>query len=236
MKNLFLLICLIFLSISGMTQQKNFIDQPYLEVTGSADSLVTPNEIYIKILLAEKDSKDKVSVEDLEIKMVNALKTLGIDLDKDLTTTDIASNFKSYLLKNKDILKTKQYILKVGDGLIASKVFINLEQLGISNTSIEKVTHSNLENIKNIIRTKAVENARTRALAIVKPLQQNIGSAIQISDNEPYYANQQLQGRVAGITLRGNSYTQEVSLANIPKIEFEKINISANIQVKFILK
>ncbi len=236
MKNLFLLICLIFLSISGMTQQKNFIDQPYLEVTGSADSLVTPNEIYIKILLAEKDSKDKVSVEDLEIKMVNALKTLGIDLDKDLTTTDIASNFKSYLLKNKDILKTKQYILKVGDGLIASKVFINLEQLGISNTSIEKVTHSNLENIKNIIRTKAVENARTRALAIVKPLQQNIGSAIQISDNEPYYANQQLQGRVAGITLRGNSYTQEVSLANIPKIEFEKINVTANIQVKFILK
>ena len=236
MKNLFLLICLIFLSISGMTQQKNFIDQPYLEVTGSADSLVTPNEIYIKILLAEKDSKDKVSVEDLEIKMVNALKTLGIDLDKDLSTTDIASNFKSYLLKNKDILKTKQYILKVGDGLIASKVFINLEQLGISNTSIEKVTHSNLENIKNIIRTKAVENARTRALAIVKPLQQNIGSAIQISDNEPYYANQQLQGRVAGITLRGNSYTQEVSLANIPKIEFEKINVTANIQVKFILK
>ncbi len=236
MKNLFLLICLIFLSISGMTQQKNFIDQPYLEVTGSADSLVTPNEIYIKILLAEKDSKDKVSVEDLEIKMVNALKTLGIDLDKDLTTTDIASNFKSYLLKNKDILKTKQYILKVSDGLTASKVFINLEQLGISNTSIEKVTHSNLETIKNIIRTKAVENARTRALAIVKPLQQNIAAAIQISDNEPYYANQQLQGRVAGITLRGNSYTQEVSLANIPKIEFEKINVTANIQVKFILK
>jgi len=219
-----------------MAQQKNFIDQPYLEVTGSADSLVTPNEISIKILLAEKDSKDKVSVEDLEIKMVNALKALGIDLDKDLSTTDMASNFKSYLLKNKDILKTKQYIVKVGDGLTASKVFINLEQLGISNTSIEKVTHSNLENIKNIIRTKAVENARTRALAIVKPLQQNIGSAIQISDNEPYYMNQQLQGRVAGITLRGNSSLQEVSMANIPKIEFEKINVTANIQVKFILK
>jgi uncharacterized protein YggE len=219
-----------------MAQQKNFIDQPYLEVTGSADSLVTPNEISIKILLAEKDSKDKVSVEDLEIKMVNALKNLGIDLDKDLSTTDISSNFKSYLLKNKDILKTKQYILKVSDGLTASKVFINLEQLGISNTSIEKVTHSNLENIKNIIRTKAVENAKTRALAIVKPLQQNIGSAIQISDNEPYYANQQLQGRVSGITLRGNSSLQEVSMANIPKIEFEKINVTANIQVKFILK
>ncbi|MDO8992882.1 MAG: hypothetical protein Q7U83_07460, partial [Daejeonella sp.] len=145
MKNLSLIICLIFISLCGMAQQKNFIDQPYLEVTGSADSLVTPNEISIKILLAEKDSKDKVSVEDLEIKMVNALKTLGIDLDKDLSTTDISSNFKSYLLKNKDILKTKQYMLKVSDGLTASKVFINLEQLGISNTSIEKVTHSNLE-------------------------------------------------------------------------------------------
>lgn len=236
MKKISLLICFIFISLSGMAQQKNFIDQPYLEVTGSADSLVTPNEISIKILLAEKDSKDKVSVEDLEIKMVNALKTLGIDLDKDLSTTDISSNFKSYLLKNKDILKTKQYTLKVSDGLTASKVFISLEQLGISNTSIEKITHSDLENIKNIIRTKAVENAKTRALAMVKPLQQNIGSAIQISDNEPYYINQQIQGRVSGIVLRGDSSLREVSLANIPKIEFEGINVTANIQVKFILK
>ena len=81
-----------------------------------------------------------------------------------------------------------------------------------------------------------MENSKTISLAIVKPLQQNIGSAIQISDNEPYYANQQLQGRVSGITLRGNSSLQEVSMANIPKIEFEKINVTANIQAKFILK
>lgn len=168
--------------------------------------------------------------------MINALKTLGVDLDKNLSTTDLSSNFKSYLLKNKDILKMKQYILKLNDGMTVSKVFISLEQLGISNTSIEKVTHSELENIKNIIRTKAVENARVRAFALVKPLQQNIGSAIQISDNEPYYINQQLQGRVAGITLRGDNSTQEISNANIPKIEFEKIKITANIQVKFILK
>jgi hypothetical protein len=236
MKNISILISLIFISFCGMAQQKNFIDQPYLEVTGSADSLVTPNEIFIKILIAEKDTKDKVSVEDLEIKMVNALKALEIDLDKNLSTNDISSNFKSYLLKNKDILKTKQYTLKVNDGLTVSKVFINLEQLGISNTSIEKITHSNLENIKNTIRTKAVENAKTRALAIVKPLKQNIGPAIQISDNGPYFMSQQIQGRAAGIILRGPNPLQEATQAGIPKIEFEKINVTANIQVKFILK
>src|SRR5688572_6769698 len=119
-------------------QTKTFLDQPYLEVTGSADSLVTPNEIYIKILLTEKDTKDKTSVEEQEAKMVNALKNLGIPVEKDLTTSDMVSNFRTYLFKGKEVLKSKQYILKVRDAGTASKVFISLEDLEISNTSIDR--------------------------------------------------------------------------------------------------
>ena len=45
--------------------------------------------------------------------MVKALKTLGLDTQKDLTASDMTSKFKFYLLKNKDVIKTKLYILKV---------------------------------------------------------------------------------------------------------------------------
>jgi hypothetical protein len=68
---------------------------------------VTPNEIFIKIIITEKDTRDKISVEELEIKMVNLLKGLGIDTEKDLTTNDMTSNFRFYILRSKDILKTK---------------------------------------------------------------------------------------------------------------------------------
>ncbi|HEX5153992.1 MAG TPA: SIMPL domain-containing protein [Parafilimonas sp.] len=206
----------------GHAQTKNFIDQPYIEVSGSADTLVTPNEIFIKILLSEKDTRDKVPIEELEQRTFTALKGLGLDLEKNLTTADIASNFQYYLLKNKDVIKTKLYMLKVNDAAIASSVFIKLEELGISNISIDRVDHSDLENIRNLMRSNAIANAKARAEALTKPLNQTVGPAIHITDTENY--NQQLQGRVAGIQIRGATTIQSDKFKELPKIDFEKID------------
>ena len=66
MKKISLLILMVLFYLLGNAQYKNFIDQPYIEVNGNADTMVTPNEIYIQIQLSEKDTKDKVSIEELE--------------------------------------------------------------------------------------------------------------------------------------------------------------------------
>jgi uncharacterized protein len=234
MKQLTLLALLLFLLISANSQTKNFIDQPYIEVSGSADTLVTPNEIYIRILISEKDNRDRVSIEELEQQMVSALKGLGLNTEKDLTTFDMTSNFKFYLLKSKDIIKTKIYSLKVTEAITASNVFIKLEEIGISNTSIEKVDHYNLDNLKNEMRTKAIIDAKKRAVALTQPLNQNIGAAINIVDADNN-VSQQLQGRLAGIQIRGTS-SFNAKYEDLPKIEFEKIKVTASINAKFILK
>lgn len=204
-------------------QTKNFIDQPYIEVTGSADTLVTPNQIFINIIISEKDSRDKISVEEQELKMVESLMSLNINTEKDLTASDMLSNFKSYFLKEKEVLKTKEYTLKVYDASTASKVFIELEAIGISNTSIEKTDHTDYESIKNECRTKAIVNAYNKAIALTKPLSQSPGNAIHVSDNENLRAlslDQALQGRIAGLDVgqvRGQSKSE------VPNIEFKKI-------------
>lgn len=234
MKRLTILALMLFLIHSANSQTKNFIDQPYIEVSGSADTLVTPNEIYIRIILSEKDTRDRVSVEELEQKMVAAVKGLGLDTEKDLTTTDMTSNFKTYLLKSKDVIKTKIFTLKVTDALTASKVFMMLEEIGVSNTSIERVDHSDLNNLKNQMRTKAILDAKERAVALTKPLNQTIGLAINIVDADNNIS-QQLQGRVAGIQIRGTASFQN-GYQDLPKIEFEKIRVAAGINAKFILK
>lgn len=220
--------------ISAMSQTKNFIDQPYIEVGGYSDTLVTPNLIYIKIVIAEKDSRDKLPLEEQENKMITAFKGLGINTEVDLTTSDILSNYKFYFVKQKDILKTKEYNLKVTTAETASKVFIQLEALGISNTSIRKVDHSNIEGLKNICRTKAIENSHKKAIALTKPISQTIGNAIHITDNETSFENQ-LQARVAGVQISGYS-TLEKAKYEPQKIEFEKIKVSATVSVKYILK
>jgi len=235
MKRIRLTVLFFLTFLVGQSQTKNFLDQPYLEVAGSADTLVTPNEIYIKILISEKDTKDRTSVEELELKMYNALKTIGIDVDKNLTTSDMGSNFKFYFLRSKDVMKSKQYILRVSDAVTSSKVFIELENLGISNTSIDRVDHSDLESIKNQMRSKAVENAKARAVALTKPLNQTVGPAIHIADNEVYNTSNQLRGRLEEVVVVGYGVKKQ-SGVELPKIEFEKIKVATNISVKFMLK
>ncbi|MEO7049262.1 MAG: SIMPL domain-containing protein, partial [Ferruginibacter sp.] len=164
-----------------------------------------------------------------------ALKGLGLNTEKDLTTSDMSSNFKYYFLKSKDVIKTKFYTLKVTDAMMASQVFIKLEDAGISNSSIERVEYSALNALKNKMRAKAIMDAKEKAVIMTAPINQIIGSAIFISDGGDL--DQQLQGRVAGIQIRGNnSFNDNLKEVKMPTIEFKKIKVTANVNVKFILK
>ena len=101
MKQYFLFLFL--LPLMTMGQNKNFLDVPYLETSARVDTLVTPDKIYLNITIQEKDSKGRKSVEEQENKMAQSLKRLGIDVDKQLTIKDLASNYKKYFLRSKKI-------------------------------------------------------------------------------------------------------------------------------------
>jgi len=108
-------------------QTKNFIDQPNLETTAKVDTLIKPDIIYLGILVREKDERNKISVEEMKTRMIAKLKSIGIDPEKQLTLSDLASNFKRYFLKQKDIMKDKAYELKVSNTQTAGKVIVGLE-------------------------------------------------------------------------------------------------------------
>ena len=230
-----IIVIVAFLFTGSAQNQKNYIDQPYLDVTGYADSLVTPNEIYIRIIISEKDSRDRVSVEEYEEKLVDSLKALGINTEKDLVTDDLGSNYRFYLLKKKDVIKTKQYLLKVSTAALASRVFMLLEDLDLSNASVSHVNHSELDAIKGITRIKAVENAKAKAVALTKPLNQTVGAAIYLTDNETAASvGPMVQGRQVGVVIQG--YGKTKGFREMPKIEFEKMRVSTTVSAKFVLK
>jgi uncharacterized protein len=233
MKQIF---CTVMVCWSGLTvaaQGKNFIDQPYLEVTGSADTLLIPNEIYLRIVLAEADSRDRVPIERREAKMVELLEQLGIEYKTALSTSDFFSNYKTYLLRSKEVVKSKTYSLKLSDAALCMRVMVGLEGMGIANASVNYVSHSNLPALRLLLRTQAVENAKQRALALTRPLGQSLGPAIHITDTDAF-ANQ-LHGKVPGVQIKIRG-TTSISADNVPTIEFEKIALGANVNVKFVLK
>lgn len=87
--------------------------------------------------------------------MITSLRYFGINSELDITTSDMSSNYKFYLLKQKNIFKTKEYTSEVTNAETLSKIFIQLEDIGIANASIHKIDHSILEKIQNSCRTNA---------------------------------------------------------------------------------
>lgn len=233
MKKLFTISLFLLVCFNGFSQTKNFIDQPYLETTARVDTLVSPDRIYLNILINESDTKGKISVEELENKMADQLKSLGIDIEKQLKLSDLASNFKKYFLKQKDVLKSKQFSLQVYDGLTAGKVIVSLEKIGISNITFEKTEYSKINELRIALKTKAILKAKQQGEALLKPLNQKLGKAILISDfNTRIYNN--LQGRVAGIQVQYDS--GKTNQKEPLDVQFEKIKVQCEINVKFIIE
>lgn len=227
MKRTTLIIALLFGTILSHAQTKNFIDQPYLETTAIVDTLVVPDKIYLSILITEKDTKGKVSVEVLEQRMNTKLQSLGIDTKKQLFLSDTGSNFKRYFLKRKDILKDKAYTLIVYDAKTAGKVIIGLEEVEISNVNLTKTEFSKIEELKLELKRNAIVKAKTQGETLLEPLEQTLGKAIHISDvnyNNQYIGRSELS--IRGIANAKATYEPI-------DIEFQKIKVQASINIKF---
>ena len=234
MKQTFLLLGLLLVCQLSTGQTKNFIDQPYLETTAKVDTLVNPDIIYLDILIREKDERNKISVEEMERKMIQKLKSLGIDTEKQLTLTDLGSNFKKYFLKQKDIMKDKAYELKVFDSQTAGKVLVGLEEIGISNVDLTRTEYSKIEELKLDLRSKAVIKAKKQADYLVQPLNQKATRALHIT--EEYYDNYiTFNGELEEVVVSGYS-DRDTQDYEPPSIEFKPIKVASEVRIIFAIE
>jgi len=238
-KLIFSLLMTFTLAANAQTAEKNFIDQNYIEVVGTAKMDVTPDLIYLKIILSERDNKNKQSLDAIESSMKNKLGEIGVDLTKDLYVKDFVSSFRSFFLSKTEIVLTKEYQLIIHDAKTLQKVFIEFQKLEISNVSILKVDHTKMDQFRKEVKINAIKAAKEKAESLSTSINQTIGRAIfvQEQDNNQSIDNV-LQGRVAGLDsrFRGASSYNNISESPDSGMEFEKINLSSSILVRFDLK
>ena len=196
---------------------------------------IVPNKIYLKILVNEKDFKGKKNLIEIEKSMKEKLIEIGIDISTKFAIKDMTSNFRNYWLKSSTINSTKEYQLIVNNAKTAGQVFKGLESIGISNISIDKIEHSEIQKYRTDVKINAIKAAREKANSLTNAIDQNVGKAIYIQElnNQVYRA---LQGQVAGlsnIVVRGYGYSDNQKLEKDLNIEFEKIKLEYSILVRF---
>lgn len=231
MKRLLMSVAVLAICTTAFAQEKNFIDQNYMEVTGRADLEVVPDEIYLRINISEKENKGKVSVEQQQKEMFRKLKDLNIDIEKNLVVQDQSADLRTYLLRKNTVLSTKTYLLKVSTATQVGQVFRALADIGVSDVNIEKTDVSNMDELRQQVRAAAAVAAKQNAEILAQAVGRQAGKALYIQDysyNARPYANVMLAKSSAVMDAAGEE--------SMPELEFEKIKIEHSVMIRFALE
>ena len=208
-----------------------------IEVIGSAEMEVVPNEIYISIILRERyENKQKVSIEEQEEKLKSALKELGIDL-KNLYLSDANADYIKVRWGTKDVLTKKDYTLKVSSAATLSNVFQQLSKLEIRDASIARVSHSGLDSLKKEVQILAIRAAKNKADYLLAAIGEKTGKPLSVQERENSYMPVEGVGYGAG---NGAGYAAGVFVDSNAEpdeeLQFSKIKVEAYIYVRFAIE
>ena len=223
-----LAVAMVLFMASASAQYSNEKTTNSIDVSGYAELEVEPNLIYLDITINEETTKGKTTVEEMEITMAKSLKKIGIDVEKQLTIKDMSSNLEELFLRKDQARTTKSYSLELNSVSQLTNSVRALEQVGISNMNVDRVSHSDLEKLRNDVRVLAIKNAKAKATLLTEALEVKLGNIIFISDTDRTYSNQSFKYAA----FRGVQNDGAVS-ATAPKLEFEKIKVNHNVAATF---
>lgn len=202
----------------------------YIQVNGRAEREIAPDEFYLQIVINERDSKGKVSVESQQRDMIAALKRLGVNVEKQLKVANLSSEF----FKKNTSMATAKYQLQLGSSAEVGKVWQALDGLGISNVSILKVSHSQLERYKSEVRVEAMRNAKQNAATLAEAIGQTIGKCFYVYDSNndvmPVFYNNMAVMRSA------KAFDAAEAAAEEEPLDFKTIKLQYSVQAKFVLE
>jgi uncharacterized protein YggE len=227
------------MKLFGQTPTNTETEKAYIEVTGTAENEIIPDEIYIGITIRERhEGKEKITIEKQEADLKEALKSIGISVDN-LSLSDANANYIRVKWTKKDVITKNEYVLKVGDAMTVGKVFEKLDELKIIDAKISKVSHSKIEEFKKEVRIMAIKAAKEKADYLLTAIGEQTGKPLKVYENSTYSIdNSNLN--VRGSRSKSSSYYvdgTEMKESDKDKIiQFQKIKLHAAIYVKFEIK
>ena len=210
---------------------------PHIEVTGTARMDIMPDEIYVSITIREReDGRDKIDVETQEAQLKKGLQSIGISLDN-LKLSDSESDYVKIRWKKKEVISSKQYMLKLATAQEVSKTFEKLDELKIQDAYISKTERSDIVELRKQLRIDAIKAAKEKADYLLNAIGEETGHALEVRENiQDYgYRYNSMANNIQTYT-NIRSISEESSKEILPEIGFQKIRLESSIYVKFEIK
>jgi uncharacterized protein len=239
--NFIFAVCFVFTAFTIVFAQEK-TERRIIEVTGSAETLIMPNEFTFKITINERiENKQKITIEQQESKLKSELSNIGIDVEKDLSIFDISSTYVSSK-KLKDTLGSKDYRLKLKDLDKIAKLQEIADRLNIGRLDLIEATHSDLTTYRKETKIEAIKAAKAKAEYLLSAIGEKVGKPVYISEKD-YGKNNLISsipnsviGLTSGImgTYQSNTIVEAAERSGQSvSLSFSKILIRYEILAKF---
>jgi len=234
MKTKILVLFIAVLPLLAMSQENTpGKETPYIEVVGTGEMEIVPDQIYISFTLKERfEGKKKIELEDQEKEMKKRLMKLDIDL-KDLQLADANSDFITIKRKTKDVIASKDYLLKVSTTGTLGQVFELLDEINAFNANIQRVDHSEIKRFKKEVKMLAVLEAKEKAGYLLSAIGETVGKPLFIQERESYDEFQPMRKSAAMPMMVMDAVAQEEAL---PELSFQKIKLKYSVFARFAIK
>ena len=235
MKSILILSVLVF---AFMVAEAQYVqpgqEKPFIEVVGSGEMEIIPNEIYISFTLKERlDGKNKITIEFQEAEVKKQLQKAGFNLDK-LSLADASSGIVTVKRKKQEVLASKNYVIKVATTKEIASVFEVLDTVEALNADITKVAHSEIEKYRKEVKILAVKAAKEKAIYMLGAIDETVGKPLMIQERESY-------DDVIPVTRMANMKAmamenRELAAEDIPELTFQKIKLKYSVFARFEIK
>jgi hypothetical protein len=227
--------------IIGQNAQTRCEEKPYIEVIGTAEKLVNPDEIFIEFSIQEKfDKGGKISIDSQMEKLKSGLKSLNIPLTN-LSILDADLDYTRIHLFRKESLTKNNYLLKVADSKLVENVFKMFQIIEIKDAYISKVSYSKIDSLKKEVKIIAIKAAKEKASYLLEAIGEKLGKPLIINEKTPAQNIPNNLLNISGVRDEGNTYfvdgiKNSKQEASNEVILFEKIKIQASYYIKYAIQ
>lgn len=223
-------VCFLLSTISFAQDTKD--NAPTIEITGHYEKEVTPDEIYITVHIIERyDGKVKITLEQQEESLINALKSKGLDIDKMKLANGYASYVRIPWRSKKDVLASVNYEIMVATADEAAKIFEATDELDLNSCRIGRLDHSKREQFEQEVRIAAMKDASEKADYMLNAIDSKRGKTLLVREValvQPSVYNQQYGSRAyemerSSVDKIGSSF----------QVSFKKMSFESNVYVEF---
>ncbi|MEM6829161.1 MAG: SIMPL domain-containing protein [Bacteroidota bacterium] len=199
-----------------------------IEVKGSSEIEITPDEIFVQLTLKEyKKAGSKIELNTLESELVKAIKKLGIAEEKLTVENVYGYNWNWKKQRAEDFLGSKTFLLELSDLKKMNDLIEMLAPEGVNSINVRNYSHSAIEEYRKKVKVGAMQAAKEKATYLLQSIDANLGQVLQVQEIDYSAPNLDYRAR--------SNYALEANVASSyqSEVDFKKIKVRAEMRVVF---